>query len=134
MKLRLGTYIREQLRELARVCIDLAQAELAAFLRRLTREAQPLRGPATAVGIGLLLGFFSLAAFVTAMILGLAQVLPAWGAALVVSAVLGGAALVLLRHLRHPAWRSLRLLPPEIQSEIQPETQPETPAEHDQPD
>ena len=117
MKLRVGNFIREQLRELARTCIDLAREEMAVFLRRLAREAKPLRGPAMSVALGLVLGFFAIAALVAAAILGLAQIIPAWGAALVVATVLALAALLLLRHVRHPSWTELKLLPPEPEAE-----------------
>ncbi len=113
MKLRLGNFIREHLRELARVCIDLAREELAVFLRRLAREVRPLRGPAISVAAGLLLAFFSLAALTAALILGLAQFMPAWGAALTASAVLGLGAALFLRRIRDPAWAAVRVLAPD---------------------
>lgn len=90
----LGGLVRrlsEQLPELIRSEVRLAQAELAE------------KGKRAGVGIGMfsaagLLAFFGLAVLVTTAILALALVLPAWAAALIVGAVLlagaGGAAVV----------------------------------------
>lgn len=73
--------LSEQLPELIRSEIHLAQAELAE------------KGKKAGVGIGMfsvagLLAFFGLAVLVTTAILALALALPAWASALVVAAVL----------------------------------------------
>jgi uncharacterized membrane protein YqjE len=79
--------LSQQIPELIRSEIRLAQAEVAQ------------KGKRAGVGIGMfsvagLLGFFALAAFVTTAILGLANVVDAWLAALIVAVVLLVAAAV----------------------------------------
>jgi hypothetical protein len=79
--------LSQQIPELIRSEIRLAQAEVAQ------------KGKRAGVGIGMfsvagLLGFFALASFVTTAILGLANVVDAWLAALVVALVLLAAAAV----------------------------------------
>jgi hypothetical protein len=79
--------LSQQIPELIRSEIRLAQAEVAQ------------KGKRAGVGIGMfsvagLLGFFALAALVTTAILGLANVVDAWLAALVVALVLLAAAAV----------------------------------------
>lgn len=113
MKLGLANFLRQSLRELARECIQLAQDEVVLFLRRLARDARPLRKPAIAIALGALLAFFTLILLITAAVLGLAEVLPAWAAALVVALVLGAGAAWFLRHVAHPSWSELMVLPPE---------------------
>ena len=79
--------LTQQIPELIRSEIRLAQAEVAQ------------KGKRAGVGIGMfsvagLLGFFALAALVTTAILGLANVVDAWLAALIVALVLLAAAAV----------------------------------------
>jgi outer membrane murein-binding lipoprotein Lpp len=79
--------LSQQIPELIRSEIRLAQAEVAQ------------KGKRAGVGIGMfsvagLLGFFALATFVTTAILGLANVVDAWLAALIVGVVLLAAAAV----------------------------------------
>ena len=79
--------LSQQIPELVRSEIRLAQAEVAE------------KGKRAGVGIGMfsvagLLGFFALAALVTTAILGLAHVVDAWLAALIVALVLLAAAAV----------------------------------------
>jgi hypothetical protein len=79
--------LSQQIPELIRSEIRLAQAEVAQ------------KGKRAGVGIGMfsvagLLGFFALAALVTTAILGLANVVDAWLAALIVAVVLLAAAAV----------------------------------------
>ncbi|MDH6182249.1 membrane protein implicated in regulation of membrane protease activity [Microbacteriaceae bacterium SG_E_30_P1] len=68
--------------------VDLLRAELDQLKKELAqRAAQAGIGIGFLVGAGLFL-FFALAAFITAAILGLGEVLPAWAAALIVAGAL----------------------------------------------
>ena len=78
---RLVHQLTQQIPDLVRSEIRLAQAEVAE------------KGKRAGVGLGMfsaagLLAFFALASVVAAAIIGLAEVMPAWAAALVVAAVL----------------------------------------------
>lgn len=78
---QLVSQLAEQVARLVRAEIDLAKAEMAA------------RAQQAGIGIGLFLGaaflgFFAFATLVTTAILGLANAVPAWLAALIVSVVL----------------------------------------------
>lgn len=113
MKLRIGQYIRESLRDLAREAIQFAKDELVIHLRRVARDLRPLRKPAAMVAVGVVLALFSTAVLIAAAILGLAQVIPAWAAALGVGVLLGLGAMYFLSHMRHPSWGKVTVLPPE---------------------
>jgi len=76
-----GKKVAADLRELARLEIELAKSELAA------------KGRNAAIGLGLLIaagigGFMLIATMVTAAILAIALVVPAWAAALIVAGLL----------------------------------------------